>query len=290
MKRDLTTFIEKTGNPPSLPALYYELVRVVEQPDSSVSDLTALILQDQSLAARILKLANSAFYGWSSQIGTIERAIQVIGLREVQNLVLATSVIEAFDSVPAELVDVPSFWRHSISCGIAGAMLAEMHQEDTPERLFIGGLLHDIGRLVMFLNAPAESREILERCEQEGQLCCRIERDVLGFDHAALGAELAWLWKLPRPLIDMIECHHSPPESSPATRDAFFIHYADFITNTLEFGGSGELYVSPLIVPRGCEPYVLTSRMEAFIEELEKRCTEMLHVLMGGSKRQSIRS
>ena len=279
-RRDLTTFLMQAGNPPSLPEIYYQLTPLIEKPDTSVGEVAHLILQDQSLTSRILKLANSAFFGHSAEVATIEVAVQLIGLREIHNLVLATSVIKAFDRVLTDLLDVASFWQHSIACGIASALLAEGRNDAAPERMFIGGLLHEIGLLIMVLNAPEESCLILERCESEGEIASKVEREVFGFDHAMLGAELAWLWKLPRTLIDTIECHHSPPDSSPTTADTFLVHYADFITSALEFGNSGEVCVSPLKTPDAFETYYPAEGLESFVNEVDQRFCEVVPMFL----------
>lgn len=268
------------GQLPSLPALYYKLVEAIQNPDSSVEEISGIIQKDQSLASRLLRLANSGFYGFPSDIGTLGEAVQLIGLREVQDLVLATSVINTFDKVPGRLVDVASFWQHSIACGIASALLAEQRHDPAPERFFVGGLLHDIGRLILFVKAPEESREILERCEQEEQLASRIELEVLGFDHATLGAELIDLWKLPQSLREMVGSHHDPSASPVVFLDAFVVHYADFITSALEYGKSGELFVSPLVVPSNRARWLMEDdRIEALVTELDRKCEEIFPIL-----------
>jgi putative nucleotidyltransferase with HDIG domain len=281
MKAEVSTFARKSGKPPSLPAICQELTAAVENPESSIEQVSAIIRKDQGLAARILKLSNSAFYGIPSQVGTLDEAVQIIGLREIQDLVLATSVISVFDKIPPKLVDVPSFWRHSIACGIAAALLAEAQHDPIPERLFVGGLLHDIGRLMLFVNAPEVSRQVLKRCEQEGALASQLERELAGFDHATLGAELIGQWGLPQTLAEMVGCHHSPSQAVVVTMDAFMIHYADFIVSALEYGQSGELSVSPLSVPRYCERCLLDdSRMEGLVKELDYRCEEVFPILL----------
>jgi putative nucleotidyltransferase with HDIG domain len=285
MSVDLNKFVERTGRLPSLPSVYYTLMRTIETPNASVEEVSAVITRDQSLATCLLKLANSAFYGLPARIGTVDEAVQLIGFREVQDLVLATSVIRAFDKLPADLVDVASFWKHSVACGIASALLAESQHDPVPERFFVGGLVHDIGHLIMFLNAPEESRQILDRCEREAQLCFRVEQEVLGFDHAMLGAELVFRWKLPHALVQMVRDHHNPLESRAAFLEAFLVHYADFIVSALELGNSGERFVAPLKVPANCEGFLLDEgRLESLVIELERRCDEIFPALTTNSR------
>lgn len=279
MKLDASRFALKCGNLPSLPSVCSELTKALQEPDASIYDISDIIRTDQSLAARLLRLANSVFYGFPSEVGTLEQAVQLLGLREIRDLVLATSVIEMFANVPAHLMDLEAFWKHSVACGLASALVARERNHPEPERYFAAGLLHDIGRLAMVLGAPEESRQILERCDSENQLPCRVETEILGFDHAALGGELLRSWNLPRTLVQMVRCHHNPVKS-PVLLDVFIVHYADFITTALEFGGSGETMVSPLTIPPGLRSFAFEDdRLAPFVEELEMQCEEVFPIL-----------
>jgi len=278
MKHDLQTFVQSAGRLPTLPVVYYELVQVVDRPNSHIDDISEVIRKDPGLVSRILRIANSSFYGFASEIDTLEAAVQLIGLREIQDLVLVTSVIRAFEGVPPRLADVHSFWKHSVACAIASALLAEQRNLPEPDRFFVGGLLHDIGHMVMFLNAPEESRQILDQCEASCQVSSRVEIEVLGFDHALLAGELISLWKLPAFLVEVVRCHHNPSATKMGLRDAFIVHYADFIAHGLEFGNSGELFVSPLLVPAGCEDLLMTAEQaQRFVKELDTKCDQIFH-------------
>jgi putative nucleotidyltransferase with HDIG domain len=183
--------------------------------------------------------------------------------------------------VPAHLVDVPSFWQHSVACGIASTLLAEQRHDPAPERFLVGGLLHDIGRLILFLNAPEQSRLILDRCEKEEQLAPSIELDVLGFDHAMLGAELVEFWNLPQSLREMVRSHHDPSASPVVFLDAFLVHYADFITSALGYGKSGEPFVSPLVVPSNRARWLMEDdQIELLVAELDRKCDEVFPILI----------
>jgi len=232
------------------------------------------------LTSRLLRLANSALYGFPSQIGTLEEAVQLIGLRQIQDLVLATCVIRVFDQIPIGMVDVPAFWEHSIACGMASALLAQAQHDPAPERFFVGGLLHDVGWLVLFLKAPRESREILDRSESSGRLTTYIEHEVLGFDHAMLGEALISSWQLPPSLREMVGCHHNPTRSRIAFMDATIVHCADFITTALDFGHSGERWVPPLVIPDACRrPVIEVEWLPSIIDELEVKCEQLLPIL-----------
>lgn len=280
MKMDAATFARHCGTPPALSAVYYELSATIKDLDSSIEDVSLVILKDQGMVSRILKLANSAFFGIPAQVGTLEEAVQIVGLSEIQNLVLATSVISAF-KVPAHLVDVAAFWKHSIACGLACSLLAEEQHDPQPERFFVGGLLHDVGRLMLLFKAPEESLQILERSEKQRELASLVEKEVLGFDHAQLGAELVSIWRLPHSLKEMVGCHHNPVGSSAVPAEAFLVHYADFIASVLEFGNSGEFCVAPLVVPNDCEQYLVQEdRLPTLTKELETLCDDVFPILV----------
>jgi HD-like signal output (HDOD) protein len=273
-------FVQRTTKLPSLPSLYYELVEETKNADASVDTICGIVRKDQSLVSRLLKLANSVFYALPVEVDSLDEAVQIIGFTEVQNLVLATSIIKAFDKLPPHLVSVPSFWLHSIACGSASARLAQEWYDPVPERFFVGGLLHDIGRLLMFLNAPKESAEILYRCERESALALEVERQVLGFDHVMLGTELASFWRLPHTLRDMVCGHHNPSAATAHPADAFIVYYGDFITSVLEFGNSGELFPYPLFVAPAYQQYVLDEeRIPLLVNELDIQCTQLVPIL-----------
>ncbi len=272
-------FVRQSAGLPSLPSLYYELVRNIHNGDASVNTVCGIIRKDHGLVARLLRLANSVFYGLPLEVDSPEDAVQIIGFNEVQNLVLATSIIKAFDKMASDQMDAPSFWLHSIACATASSMLAEQWYDPLPERFFVGGLLHDSGRLLMLLNAPEQSREILRRCQAETALAMEIEQQVLGFDHVVLGAELASYWKLPDSLWEMVRCHHNPAAAIGHPKDAFFISYADFIASVLEFGKSGELFPYPLLVQPEHEPFLLDEEQIPLVaSELETQCAQLFSI------------
>jgi putative nucleotidyltransferase with HDIG domain len=279
MTQDASSFVKQVGKLPSLPAIYYDLNRAVDDPNSSIASIGGIVRKDQSLTSRLLKLANSAIYSFPSQVDTIEEALQLIGLRQIRDLALVTCVVGAFKHLPTDLVNAPDFWKHSIACGIASGLLAEKRHDPAPERFFTGGLLHDIGRLIMYLKAEKDSVEILRRVEAENLTPCKAETQVLGFDHAELGAELLSLWKLPPSLVEMVRRHHNPAKYNTASGDDATVHYADFIVTALEMGNSGESAISPLSED-ACNRCLLDdSEIEPLVEEIDGRCGNLCSIL-----------
>ena len=280
---DATQFVKQVGKLPSLPAVYHELSHAVESPNTSIDTITGIARQDQSLTSRLLKLANSALYGFPSPVESLEQAVQVIGLREMRDLALATCVIGAFKDVPSHLVNVTDFWRHSVACGITSGLLATRRHDSRPERFFLGGLLHDIGRLLMYIKAPRESADILLRCETTDLPPCAVETAVLGFDHAELGAELLSVWRVPEALVEMVRRHHSPVPAHLGIGDEITVHCADFIATVMGWGGSGESDASPLAADAFKRCLIDEQQIEGLIAEAEERCERVFPILAGES-------
>ena len=279
MSHDISTFLSQVGTLPSLPILYTELSREVGNPNASIESIGAIVRKDQSLTSRLLKLSNSALYSFPCQVETIEEALQLIGLREMCDLALATSVINSFKNLPPELVNVPDFWKHSIGCGVAAGLVAEHNHDPAAERFFVGGLLHDIGRLILYLKARAESTEIFRLCQRDNLPPCVVERQILGFDHALLGGELLALWRLPPTLVEMVRRHHHPLAGHAAGMDVAAVHYADFLVTALEIGNSGEYTVSPLSEEARKRCGLESFHIEPLVQELETRCGHLCPIL-----------
>jgi putative nucleotidyltransferase with HDIG domain len=230
----------------TLPGVYLRLSSVVSDPRSSAADVGEVIAEDPGLTARLLKLVNSAMYGFPSKIETVSHAISIVGTAQLQDLALATSVIRLFASVPENLVTMESFWRHSVACGVTARALAARRRESNVERYFVAGLLHDIGRPIMYMQIPDEARVAVTRSRETGRPLFEIELEVLGFDHSHVGAALLEQWKLPPSLREPVAFHHHPERSQRFPVEAAVVHVADLIANALKLGTSGEPGVPPL--------------------------------------------
>jgi len=246
MSLTVAQLISKVRTVYSLPQTFHRLQEVVDNPDSSMSDIGEVLMSDQALSARILQLANCSFYGFPSRIETVSHAVTMIGAEQMIALVQGTCVASIFTNVPPEIVDMESFWKHSIACGITARLIAARRREANTERFFLLGLLHDIGRLVIFQHLPEESARIIEQAARERRLLTGIERTRLGFDHAEVGHELLKIWKLPARLCEPIKMHHNTRESSVYPVETAIRHTADVIVNALRCGSSGERFVPAL--------------------------------------------
>ncbi|MZH13288.1 MAG: HDOD domain-containing protein [Nitrospinae bacterium] len=230
----------------SPPDLYFKLKKVIENPESSFKDIGEVILHDPALSARILKISNSPLFNPESQVETIEHALTFIGMNQLEELVLGTAVMESFKGIPVDLIDINSFWKHSIGCALGARLIAEYIHEPEKDRFYLLGILHDIGSLVIYKKAPKAAKEALELSEASSKSLFQVEAQVHGFNHAEVGAALFQAWKLPERLIEVVANHHTPLQSKNYSRDATIIHLADIISHELDLQGAGEGYAAPL--------------------------------------------
>lgn len=223
-----------------------ELEAVLNDPNSTLASMGEVIEKDPDLTARLLKLGNSSFYGFSSRLETVTEAVSLIGIQQVQDLIIASSVVEIFEGISADMVSMESFWRHSLACGVAARVLAIGRRVVKPEKYFVAGLLHDVGRLVVFMRAPAEAKRIFDRYQEKRILLREAETDVLGFDHQQIGEALLRAWSYPLNLINTVGNHHHPMAAGAFQLEASLVHVADYLAHAMQAGSSGEALVPPL--------------------------------------------
>jgi len=231
----------------SLPFIYIKINEAVNNPRSSIEDISEIISGDPGLTSRLLRLVNSAFYGFPSKVETVSRALMMVGTQQIRDLALATSVMSLFKGIPGHLVSMESLWRHSVACGLAARMLATVRQCDTNvEFYFTAGIIHDVGRFVIYKKIPETAQEMILRCKASKEPLCVVEKEVLGFDHSDLGRMLAQSWNLPPSLEEVLACHHYPCEAKQYPVETGVVHIADYIAYTSQLGDSGEQYLPPL--------------------------------------------
>ncbi len=213
----------------SLPEVCIRINDMVDDPRCSAGDIGEVIRRDAALTTRLLKIVNSAFYGFPSRIDTITRAVTVVGVRDLRDLVLATSAMDVFARIPSELIDMARFWQHNLYTGVLSRLLATRCNVLHTERLFVGGLLHDVGKLVLYNRLPEVARDILLVAKGDDSLQAEAERDILGYTHADVGAALLGMWHLPKPLIEMVRYHHATQTAGDYYLDAALVAVADAV-------------------------------------------------------------
>lgn len=209
-------------------------------------EIADLFSTDAALRARVLRLVNSGAYGFPTRIETPWHAVMILGTQRLCDLALTTSIASLFEDIPGDLVSMESFWRHGVACGLAARALAIRGGEPNGDRFFVAGILHDIGRLVIYQQTPDLAREALLRCRATGTLLLDAERETVGVDHAALGAELGLAWTLPASLVESVGFHHAPRLAQRYPLEAALVHVGDVLAAALRVGTSGERLVPPL--------------------------------------------
>ncbi|WP_428564467.1 MAG: HDOD domain-containing protein [Solidesulfovibrio sp. DCME] len=229
----------------SLPDVFVRINEVLNDAHSTAKEAAEAIGKDTSLSTKLLKLVNSAFYGFPVKVDTLSRAVTIVGSRQLTTLALGISVIALFRDLPGGLVDMRSFWKHSIGCGVFASTLADPQAGGEVERLFVAGLLHDVGRLVLYRNVPRHAAHVLAAARRERILLREAERRVFGFDHATLAGMLLRKWRFPESLEKAVRHHHGGLAHLSMTMPAT-IHVADAITGALGIGSSGEIFAPPM--------------------------------------------
>jgi len=218
----------------SLPEVCVRVNEMVDDPRSSAADIGRVISRDTALTAQLLRMANSAFYSFPSKVDTISRAVTVVGERELRYLVLALSAVRVFSQIPVELINMASFWRHSVYCGVVARLVATHCHVLHSERLFVAGLLHDVGKLVIMNRALEQAKEAILQAAQSGRPMYQVEHELFGFDHAVVSRVLLEQWNIPAALCETVGCHHDVAKAEEARLDAAIVHVANVIANRAE--------------------------------------------------------
>ena len=220
----------------SLPEVCVKLNQMIESSDCSAKEMGEVIAEDADLSARLLKVVNSAFYGLPGPVDTISRAIIVVGTPYLRNLALMTSACQVFRGIPGELVNMTSFWRMGITTGVIARTLARHCGILHAERLFVQGVLHDIGRLVIFQQLPELSRDILLVANGQDDIQTLAEQDMLGFTHSEVGFELLARWRLPKSVLVAVQYHHEPYKAADFQVETSLIHMGNTLANGISRG------------------------------------------------------
>ncbi len=265
---------------PALPVIYTKLLRLLQSPDTTIHAISNIIAEDQVIAAKVLQFVNSAFYGFPQRIGSLQRAIVILGFNAIKNLVLTTSVWDLFQRIQAgHAFNKESFWKHSIGCAVASRVIAEAADLKNPEDVFTGGLLHDIGKIVQAGYFPDQFNRVIELVDQAGLSMVEAERRVFGFDHAQIGTAIAARWRFPQDTVNMIALHHLPNGTTGLNKTIAAVHIGNILATALRLGYSGEKFV-PFVHDRAWETLGLgIGSLELVMEKVIKLYNENIAIL-----------
>lgn len=232
----------------TLPDVFLNINRLIDDPNSSSVDIAKAIGKDPSFTFRLLRVANSSLYSFSSPVTTVAKAVSIIGTTQIRSLALSMSVAKTFAGLSNELVSMENFWRHSLYCALVARSLAKLCRGCDPDSLFTAGLLHDIGELVIFNRMPKLAEEaLLAVLDSQDQLQIhQAEQQVMDLDHASVGGALARLWHIPALLEECIAYHHDIAGAKQYPREAALIHVANVLALMAEIDSLDSEDVSPI--------------------------------------------
>ncbi|MFH0793307.1 MAG: HDOD domain-containing protein [bacterium] len=240
-KEAIQRIIDRLKDVPTLPTVVQKIIEIVDSPDTSASDLNKAISTDQALSAKVLKLVNSAFYGFPKKIETLQHAIVILGFNTVRSLALSISMLDFFSRRTGQhQLNYVEFWRHSIGCSALARMIAKNAFPAIAEESFVAGLLHDIGILVMDQFFTADFSQVLEMVRNDKIILPKAEKEVFGFTHSDVGRMLAERWNLPDALLYSIAYHHDPLPSRDFFPITATIHAANIGVKILRIGSVGD--------------------------------------------------
>ncbi len=227
-------FVQQKIDLVSLPDIALKLNALIDEPHSTAQDIADVIAMDAALTTRLLQIVNSPFYNFPQQIDTITMAIAVVGTAQLCDLATAILVIRKFNHIPQNLIKLETFWCHNIACATAARTIVTELGIQQAERVFITGLLHDIGKLVMYLAEPDLSFGMLQQLKSNTVLNANeVEAATFGYDHAELGAALLKEWGLADCLVEPVRYHHAPDQANNFATELSVLHLANAVANQI---------------------------------------------------------
>lgn len=226
----------------ALPEMYWELRRLMENPDVTVAEFAEVIRLDPGLSAKLLQISNSAFYGLSRKVETVSYAVNILGTSLIHDLVLATAVTRCFAGISSEIENLGKFWRRSVYCGLCARALAERAQMLDSERVFTAGMLHDIGHLVLCLRAPEQVRLALALSTAQRRPLDEVQRESWGYDSSDVGQRLMAAWRLPLSLQEAAGFYRHPGSAREFRLETAIVHVAWRLAMQMEKGDEFEAF------------------------------------------------
>ena len=280
MAMKLDHLVQQIGSLPTLPSVIVRVNEQVANPKTSALDLARTILEDQSLTARLLRLVNSPFYGFPRRIATVTEAVTILGFAPVRSLLLTASVVDLLVGEETPDFSPTGLWEHSVGAAVGAGLLARYTRHEDREEVFVAGLLHDVGKLVLFHFLTKEFLAVLETSRREDIPIRTAEQRLLGFTHDQVGRLLAERWKLPVRLSEAIGCHHRPDLAQVGKREAALVHVAEALTRALGLGSGGDDAV-PMLEPETWRRLGLqTTILEPLMIELEEQYADARAILL----------
>ena len=262
----------------SLPEIYLRLQQVIDDPDHTRDQVAEILSYDPSLSARVLRIANSSYYGFPREIESVASAVGIIGEIDLRNLVLATSVAGSMNALSYRGVNIDDFWLHSLRCGIAARLIAKAIGGFSPETLFLAGILHDLGILVIYQHDATLAAIISRQIEQQHQLRDQAERELLGFDHAEVGALLLEAWGLSAELAELVRCHHQYQLAQDNKGASLMLALANLMA---QGGPAADIDSDPRLAAMLGQLEISPDTLGRLVQDSERQCDEVRSIILG---------
>ncbi|HFQ80616.1 MAG TPA: HDOD domain-containing protein [Desulfobacterales bacterium] len=226
--------LRETKNLPTLPGIVTKLTKMADDPDTTTEQMGKVISKDHILAAKLLKLVNSAFYGFPQRISSLSSAIILLGFNVVKSLIISASIFEVMEDQDVEL------WEHSLGCAVAAGVVARRLEISEPEEISTAGLIHDLGKVAVKMEFSKEYQAVNRLMAERGIAMREAEMEIMGINHAEVGGWLAKNWNLPIRLVEPISCHHTPEQAVNEPVSSAVVHFADILIRGMGYGHAGD--------------------------------------------------
>jgi putative nucleotidyltransferase with HDIG domain len=228
--RRVENLIKQIEDIPTLPIISRKIMSLLNDENASTGKVAELIERDQSLAAKILKVSNSAFYGTLSRVSSIDNALVLLGFKEVRSILLSLAVKKFFTESENDDFDRSCFWRHAVICSQVAKYLARHFKIGRDDTLFLSGLLHDMGKVVLDQYAHGEFKQIIAYVSQNHESFSNAEKKILGITHYQVAAKLFQQWKFPEEVVMQVFYHHAPWSDRSFEAGSTIIYLANVFT------------------------------------------------------------
>ncbi len=235
----LESLLSRIADVPTLPTSVLRVMQMIEDPFCSSSDLAKVIQADPAMAAKVLKLANSSYYGFRQKIGNIPQAVTLLGFATLKNTLLAAVVFDMF-RIAGTGFDLNALWKHSVTTATAAKLIAKRVRYPQSEKAFTAALLHDVGKIILARFLPQALSEIVDTVLGEQMAMYDAEKKVLGLSHPALGAWILGRWGLPSPIVEAVEFHHHPTRAQTSFDLAAIVYLANILAHRSGIGSGGD--------------------------------------------------
>lgn len=263
----------------SLPEIYLRLQKILDDPKHNRHQVADTVSFDPALSARVLRIANSSYYGFPGSIGSIAAAVNIIGEIELRNIVLAATVMKTMGKLNDAPVDIDAFWLHSTHCGVTARLIGKLVDGCNAEDLFLCGMLHDLGILILYHDEAELANSVIIEMRDRQRSRDQAEQSLLGLDHAILGGLLARSWGLSSMLQEVISSHHHPDSATEYLMESRILCLANLFSQP-------EFEVSGFLADTDSESHILSETLgidfetvPELLENAQKQCEEIKNII-----------